>query len=111
MQPLKRSAIAKLLGDNTRLRVDEGSHPALIVCGRRTIYVERLIAEGVPFATARGSRMNKLVWAWLNERAKKTQDARKSRRKQVTSDAVRELLKQVEKHRQHSSTINRTPPD
>jgi len=65
-----------------------------------TIYVERLIAEGVPFATARQSRMNRLVRTWLNELAKKTQDARKSRRKQVTPDAVRELLKQVEKHRQ-----------
>jgi hypothetical protein len=77
-----------------------GQPPSLDRLRAVTIYVERLVAEGVPFGTARASRMNKLVRNWLNERAKETQDKRKSRRKQVTPDAVRELLRQVEKHRQ-----------
>jgi hypothetical protein len=77
-----------------------GQPPSLDRLRVVTIYVERLIADGVPFATARASRMNKMVRRWLNDRTKRSQDRRKSRRKQVTPDAVRELLRQVEKHRQ-----------
>jgi hypothetical protein len=39
--------------------------------------------------------MNKLLREWLNERAAKSRDSRKSRRKQVSSDAVQHILKQI----------------
>jgi hypothetical protein len=64
-----------------------------------TVLVEDLEARGVPFATARNSRMNKLVTAWLNERMQRTQDPRKSRRGTLSADAVEDLLKQVAAHR------------
>jgi hypothetical protein len=59
------------------------------------IMVDRLQAEGVPFATSRTSQMNKLVREWLNEMAARSRDTRKSRRKKLTADAVRHLLKQI----------------
>ncbi len=62
--------------------------------------VDRLQAEGVRFATGRNSKMNKLVREWLNVRAARSPHDSKSRRKQLTPDAVQELLKQVERHRQ-----------
>ena len=63
------------------------------------IYVDHLERQGVPFATARNSRMNKMVRKWLNERMANTQDERKSRRGTIGEDAVRDLLKQVSKLR------------
>ena len=59
------------------------------------IYVDDLERQGVRFATARRSRMNIEVRKWLHERTAKTNDARKSRRKMVTEDAVTVLLKEV----------------
>jgi hypothetical protein len=59
------------------------------------IIVDRLRAEGVRFATGRNSQMNKLVREWLNGRAARTPDGRKSRRKRVTADTVRRLLRQI----------------
>jgi hypothetical protein len=59
------------------------------------IIVDRLLAEGVPFGTGRNSRMNKLVRERLNEMAAKSRDARKSRRKQVSADAVQDMLRQI----------------
>jgi len=64
-----------------------------------TIVVEDLEARGVPFATARNSKMNKQVRAWLNERMQWTIDPRKSRRGSIGADAVEDLLKQVAAHR------------
>jgi hypothetical protein len=64
-----------------------------------TVLVENLEAQGVPFATARNSRMNKAVSAWLNERMQRSQDPRKSRRGTLGPDAVEDLLKQVATHR------------
>jgi len=59
------------------------------------ILVNRLLAEGMPFGVGPNSRMNKAVREWLNERTSRSLDLRKSRRKQITPTAVRELLKQV----------------
>ena len=59
------------------------------------IVVDRLTAEGVPFGTGPRSRMNKKVRDWLNERARRSPDTRKSRRKEITPAAVRALLRQV----------------
>jgi hypothetical protein len=60
-----------------------------------TILVDRLVANGVPFGVGPNSRMNKAVRNWLNAKAERTADTRKSRRKAITPGAVRELLKQV----------------
>lgn len=64
-----------------------------------TIAVEDLEARHVPFATARNSKMNKRLRAWLNERMRRTQDERKSRQGTIGADAVEDLLKQVAAHR------------
>jgi hypothetical protein len=63
------------------------------------IYVDHLVRNGVPFATARDSRMNKGVRELLNRQMSKTKDPRKSRRGTIGADAVTDLLKQVEKIR------------
>jgi hypothetical protein len=57
--------------------------------------VDHLEAGGVPFATARNSRMNKEVRRWLNGRMANSKDKRKSRRKVITADTVTVLLRQV----------------
>jgi hypothetical protein len=59
------------------------------------IYVDHVEAGGVPFATARNSRMNKEVRSWLNGLMAKSKDKRKSRRKLITADTVTILLRQV----------------
>jgi hypothetical protein len=64
-----------------------------------SIYVDHLERHGEKFATARKSRMNRKVREWLNERMANSEDARKSRRKLITEDAVTALLKQVAKLR------------
>ena len=57
--------------------------------------VDRLVAEGVRFATGPNSRMNKLVREDLKKMAARSRNSRKSRRKQVTADAVRYILRQI----------------
>jgi hypothetical protein len=59
------------------------------------VIVDRLLADGVPFATGRNSRMNKLVRKKQNEMASNSRDSRKSRRKQISPDAVQDLLRQI----------------
>jgi hypothetical protein len=59
------------------------------------ILVQREIADGTPLAVGPNSKMNKKVRNWLNSRAARTTDDRKSRRKQITGGAVRALLKQI----------------
>ena len=59
------------------------------------IVVDRLTADGVPFGVGPNSKMNKAVREWLNDKAMRSPDTRKSRRKPITPTAVRELLKQV----------------
>ena len=58
------------------------------------IIVDRLVAEGERFATARESRMNKRVRERLNELAR-LRDRSKSRPKQIGPDAVEYVLKQI----------------
>ena len=62
-----------------------------VVC----ILVDRHLPDGVRFATARASQMNKLVREWLNGRAARSRDRSKSRSKQVSPDAVEYVLKQI----------------
>ncbi len=77
---------------------EEGGQPPMLVRLRVVcILVDRLIAEGVGFATARDSQMNKLVREWLNGRAARSRDRSKSRSKQVSSDAVEYVLKQIKR--------------
>jgi hypothetical protein len=59
------------------------------------ILVDRLVSDGVPFRVGPNSKMNKAVHNWLNAKAARSPDIRKSRRKVITPGAVRELLKQV----------------
>ncbi len=74
-----------------------GQPPALGRVPYVQIIVDRLRAEGAPFATSRNSRMNRLVRQWLNERAASSRDTRKSRRKKLSPDAVHCLLKQIKR--------------
>lgn len=59
------------------------------------ILVDRLLADGVPFGVGPNSRLNQAIREWLNARASRSTDVRRSRRKQITPTAVRALLKQV----------------
>lgn len=72
-----------------------GQPPMLVRLRVVWIIVDRFLAEGVPFATSRNSRMNKLVREWLNERAARSRDRSKSRSKQVTADAIQHPLRQI----------------
>ena len=72
-----------------------GQPPMLVRQRVEWIIVDRFLAEGVPFATSRNSRMNKLVREWLNERAARSRDRSKSRSKQVTADAIQHPLRQI----------------
>jgi hypothetical protein len=59
------------------------------------IAVDRLVAEGVPFDISPDSEMTQRVREWLNENAAASPDRRKSRRKQLSPDAVQDILRQV----------------
>lgn len=75
---------------------EKGGQPPMVVRLRVVcILVDRLVAEGVRFATARDSQMNKLVRERLNVWAATSRDRSKSRSKQVSPDAVRRLLRQI----------------
>ena len=63
------------------------------------IHVDHLERNGVRFATARDSRMNKAVRERLNSQMAMTNDDRKSRRGTIGPDAVTDLLKQVQELR------------
>jgi hypothetical protein len=75
---------------------EKGGQPPMVVRLRVVcILVDRHLADGVRFATARASQMNKLVREWLNRRAARSRDRSKSRSKQVSPDAVEYVLKQI----------------
>jgi hypothetical protein len=75
---------------------EKGGQPPMVVRLRVVcILVDRHLADGVRFATARGSQMNKLVREWLNGRAARSRDRSKSRSKQLSPDAVEYVLKQI----------------
>ena len=71
-----------------------GQPPMLVRLRVGCIIVDRLVAEGVRFATARESRMNKRVRECLNELVR-SRNRSKSRPKQISPDAVEYLLKQI----------------
>jgi hypothetical protein len=71
------------------------------------ILVDRLIAEGVPPGVGPNSKMNRAVRTWLNKRAGRSTDPRRSRRKDIGATAVRELLKQI---RAEGRPVSRQPP-
>ena len=68
-----------------------------------TILTDRLVSDGIPFGVGPNSRMNKAVRRWLNAKAERSLDTRKSRQKKISPDAVRELLKQVRELRKLNS--------
>lgn len=59
--------------------------------------VDKLELNGVPFGVGRNSRMNKELRRLLNEAARQSLDNRKSRRKQISADATRRLLRDIRK--------------
>jgi hypothetical protein len=73
------------------------------------IVVDALEADGIPFAVGRNSKMNKAVQRLLNDMADPTDD-RKSRRKKITPDAVRVLLKDIRKLKMASKFALDFPP-
>jgi hypothetical protein len=83
---------------DARERKSKGNRQQPPMIGRLravVILVDSLESDGVPFGVGPNSKMNKAVHSWLNARAEKSADPRKSRQKAVTQGAVRELLKQV----------------
>ena len=60
-----------------------------------TTNVEALEAKGVPFGVGRNSRMNKELRRSLNQEALQSADNRKSRRKPITADSVRQVLRKI----------------
>jgi hypothetical protein len=72
-----------------------GQPPMVVRLRLGCIIVDRLVAEGVRFATARNSQMNNLARKLLNGWAARSRDRSKSRSKQIGPDAVQRLLKQI----------------
>jgi hypothetical protein len=83
-------AIAQTLKDGT-----VGQPPMVERFRAATTIVETLESKGVPFGVGRNSRMNKELHKLLNQEARQSADCRKSRRKQITADAVRQVLRQI----------------
>jgi hypothetical protein len=81
-------------GKRAQPPMTERMHFALVMVGS-------FEAKGIPFGVAPNSKMNKALRKWLNEKAARSPEERKSRRKQITPGAVRELLKQVKALRVH----------
>jgi hypothetical protein len=71
-----------------------GQPPMVVRLRVGCIIVDRLVAEGERFATARESRMNKRLRERLNELVR-LRHRSKSRPKQIGPDAVEYLLKQI----------------
>jgi hypothetical protein len=57
--------------------------------------VDDLVSNGVPFGVGRNSKMNKEIRIRLHEQAVRSSDDPKSRCKQISADAVREMLRQI----------------
>ena len=57
--------------------------------------VDELVSNGVPFGVGRNSKMNKEIRVRLHEEALRSADDRKSRHKQISADAAREMLRQI----------------
>ena len=89
----RRDAALDALAQQSKGR--RGQPPMLERLRVMQIIVDRLVADGVPFATSRNSRMNKLVREYLNEMAARSRDKSESRCKKIGEDAVRRPLKQI----------------
>jgi hypothetical protein len=63
------------------------------------IMVDYLESLGVQFGICPNSQINKVVRRLLNERAAQSDDNRKSRRKMITPEAVRALLRRIKGQR------------
>jgi hypothetical protein len=61
--------------------------------------VEQLEGQGIPFKTSRNTQMNRSVREILNQRANSTADERKSRRKNISADAIQNWLREVRRLR------------
>ena len=72
--------------------------------------VDELELNGIPFGVGRNSRMNKELRKLLNEEARQAQDDRKSRRKQISPDATRSLLRNIRKIRLLGEHFIKLPP-
>jgi hypothetical protein len=72
-----------------------GQPPRLARSRVARIVVDRLLAEGVPDGTCRDSQMNRLAREWLNDKAASSRDRAKSRRKQLSEDAMRDVLNEI----------------
>jgi hypothetical protein len=72
--------------------------------------VEALESAGVPFGVGRNSMMNKELLKSLNQEARQSGDSRKSRQKQITADAVRQVLRQVKAIRRLGDHFIKLPP-
>ena len=72
--------------------------------------VEALESAGVPFGVGRNSRMNKELLKLLNQRARESDGIQKSRRKQITADAIRQVLRQVRAIRLLADHFINLPP-
>ena len=89
----RRDAALDALAQQSKGR--RGQPPMLERLRVMQIIVDRLVADGVPFATSRNSRMNKLVREYLNEMAARSRDKSESRCKKIGADAVQRLLRQI----------------
>ena len=89
----RRDAALDTLAQQSKGR--RGQPPMLERLRVMQIIVDRLVADGVPFATSRNSRMNKLVREYLNEMPERSRDKSESRCKKIGADAVQRPLKQI----------------
>ena len=69
-----------------------------------------LEGQGVPFATSVQSRMNRAVRTVLHDMADRSDDPRLSRRKKITREAVRLLLRDVKRLRALADHFTALPP-
>lgn len=92
----KQDAIDQVFSGRVQTAAGKRQQPPMIDRLRFVmILVDHLNFKGVPFGVGPNSRMNKAVREWLNDKAARSPDPRKSRFKQIGPGAVRELLKQV----------------
>jgi hypothetical protein len=92
-QHLRREAYLDSL--KSRTTGGRGQPPMIDRLRAAAIYTDHLEQQGVRFATARTSIMNREVRDWLNTRMGRSADPRKSRRKIIGEDAIRALLRQL----------------
>jgi hypothetical protein len=75
-----------------------------------TRIISWLESTGTPFAVGIKSRMNKALHRLLNDKADRSHDHRKSRKKKITPEAVKMLLKKVRLLRELCDRLIKLPP-